>query len=316
MFCSLFHNTNAFEYLFLYEDDQKCLPCDGMGYSRSTEVENTVVGNHSCSALLLELDSMPMDDCATLKNECILCPDTSVTPCNVGSQISCAVTRPAGVFTCDTLTAPVADTCPTGAELLIAYLIYDGSAGPSAFLEITCDNSEYIAQQVQAGQVVEFNTRGSSACVEATVAVYESDPLLGGSEVGSSALQIACPGPWTLGATIAPGFVLDSYVSTSNNGITLDRNTLSVEIEIIYIGHNTGSVPLTITSGEIVSPLGTGSIIGLPTTVAKKRQILNIQVGNIQLSGQRGQILTIRQILNGVSNNEFCEDSSELVINL
>jgi len=245
---------------------------------------------------------------------------TSQRECTIGSQISCAVIKPEGVFTCETLKAPVAETCPAGAELLRAFLRYDGSLGPSVFLEITCDSSEYIAELIQTGQTAEFNTRGSSsACVEATATVYGSDPLNGGSSVGSSNLQVACPGPWTLGATIAPGFILDSYVSSTDNGITFDYNTPEVEIELNFIGQNEGSVPLTITSGETVSPLGTGPINGLPTTVAaNNEQILLSQVGNIQLSGQSGQTLTFSQVLFGVSDAGAlpCEVTSELVINL
>jgi len=231
------------------------------------------------------------------------------------------VIKPVGAFTCDTLKAPVADTCPAGAELLRAFLRYDGSLGPSVFLEITCDKSEYIAELIQEGQNAVLNTRGSSsACTQATATVYGSDPLNGGSSIGSSLLQIACPGPWTLGATIAPGFILESYVNTTDNGITFDYNTPEVEIELNFIGQNAGSVPLTITSGETVSPLGTGPINGLPTNVAvKNQQILQTQVGNIQLSGQSGQTLSFSQVLSGISNNNFalpCEAASELVINL
>merc|ERR1711865_288860 len=47
---------------------------------------------------------------------------TSQRECTIGSQISCAVIKPEGVFTCETLKAPVAETCPAGAELLRAYL--------------------------------------------------------------------------------------------------------------------------------------------------------------------------------------------------
>mmetsp|Transcript_47117 Transcript_47117/g.47958 ORF Transcript_47117/g.47958 Transcript_47117/m.47958 type:complete len:252 (+) Transcript_47117:1385-2140(+) len=65
---------------------------------------------------------------------------TSQRECTIGSQISCAVIKPEGVFTCETLKAPVAETCPAGAELLRAFLRYDGSLGPSVFLEITCDS--------------------------------------------------------------------------------------------------------------------------------------------------------------------------------
>ena len=232
--------------------------------------------------------------------------------------MSCSVTRPAGFFTCDTITVPVADTCPTGAKIFRAYLLYDGSAGPRAYLEINCDKSKYVAELVQAGQVVELNMSGNDICEEATVTIYNSDPLTGGSVVESLALEIACPGPWTLGAEIAPGFVLESYVSSADNGITFDYNTPSAELEIIFIGYNPGSAPLTITSGETVSPFGEGPTVGLPTNIAvKNRQILQIQVGNIQLSGQHGQILSFSQVLSGVFNNKIglpCEDYSELVI--
>ena len=245
---------------------------------------------------------------------------TSQRGCTIGSQISCAVIKPEGVFTCETLKAPVAETCPAGAELLRAHLRYDGSLGPSVYLEITCDSSEYIAELIQTGQTAEFNTRGSSsACVEATATVYGSDPLNGGSLVGSSNFQVACPGPWTLGATIAPGFIFDSYISSTDNGITFDYNTPEVEIEVNFIGQNEASVPLTITSGETVSPLGTGPINGLPTTVtANNEQTLHSQVGNIQLSGQSGQTLTFSQVLFGVSDagDLPCEVTSEFVINL
>jgi hypothetical protein len=54
------------------EENQKCMPCD-VGYSRRTDTKNTNDGNYSCSALLLELDRMPMDVCAILKDECIIC---------------------------------------------------------------------------------------------------------------------------------------------------------------------------------------------------------------------------------------------------
>merc|ERR1712161_10582 len=95
--------------------------------------------------------------------------------------------------------------------------------------------------------------------------------------------------------------------------------TPEVEIELNFIGQNEGSVPLTITSGETVSPLGTGPINGLPTTVAaNNEQILLSQVGNIQLSGQSGQTLTFSQVLFGVSDAGAlpCEVTSELVINI
>jgi len=233
----------------------------------------------------------------------------------VGSQISCAVTNPPGIFTCDSLQAPISESCPADAELLRAFLKNTGTA--SVFLIIDCDKSEYVAQLVEPGQLAQLNTRASDVCEEATATVYDSDPLDGGSSIGSSQLQIACPGPWTLGATIAPGFVLESYVSTFDNGGTFDFNIAEVEVEINYIGQNAGSVPLTISDGTITSPLGSGPVTGLPTNIAvRNQQILQTQVGTIELSGKDGQALTFIQSLNGVGGVGTCEGTSELVINL
>jgi hypothetical protein len=246
-------------------------------------------------------------------------PNPNVTSCNVGSQISCAVISPPGVFTCDSLQAPIADTCPAGAELLVAFLRNTGTA--SVFLEVICDKSEYIAQQVAPGQVVELNTRGSAVCEEATATIYASDPLLdggGGNELGTSQVQIACPGPWTLGATIAPGFVLESYVSSFTNGNTFDFNIAEAEIEINYFGVNSGSVPLTITGGAITSPFGSENPIStLPVGVAvRSQQILKTQVETIQLSGRAGETLSFSQSLIGEGGIGACEGTSEVVITL
>ena len=241
--------------------------------------------------------------------------NSAVTTCNVGSQISCAVTNPPGIFTCDSLQAPISESCPADAELLRAFLKNTGTA--SVFLIIDCDKSEYVAQLVEPGQLAQLNTRASDVCEEATATVYDSDPLDGGSSIGSSQLQIACPGPWTLGATIAPGFVLESYVSTFDNGGTFDFNIAEVEVEINYIGQNAGSVPLTISDGTITSPLGSGPVTGLPTNIAvRNQQILQTQIGTIELSGKDGQALTFIQSLNGVGGVGTCEGTSELVINL
>jgi hypothetical protein len=109
-------------------------------------------------------------------------------------------------------------------------------------------------------------------------------------------------------------------VSSTDNGINFDFNIGQVETEINYIGQNSGSVSLTISDGTITSPLGSGPVTGLPTNVAvRNQQILQTQVGIIDLSGKAGQTLTFIQSLNGVSNNEYglpCDDSAKLVINL
>jgi hypothetical protein len=61
------------------EENQKCLPCDGMGYSKVTVESTTLVD--SCTAFLLELqdENSPyitsMDKCELLKKECIICDE-------------------------------------------------------------------------------------------------------------------------------------------------------------------------------------------------------------------------------------------------
>jgi len=248
--------------------------------------------------------------------------DANVTACTVGSKIDCAVIRPMGSFSCDNLKAPV-ETCPASSELLRAFMVYDGSFGQSVFFQIVCDESEFIAETIQSGGTAEFNLRASpTACStgEATAIVYDSDPLNGGTSVGSSTIQLNCPGPWTLGATIAPGFTLDTYVSTTDNGLTFDYNSDEAQLELNFIGQNPGTIPLTITDGTITSSFGSGRVNGLPADVApKNQQILQTQTGTVQLSGQSGQTLSFSQVLAGVSDNEFaipCEATGDLFINL
>lgn len=242
------------------------------------------------------------------------------TSCEVESVISCAVITPEGTLDCDNLQAPAA-TCPANVELLTAFLVYDGSLGPSVFLEIACGSSEYIATTFSTGEIAQFSTRASSAaCTEATAKVYSSDPFTGGTQIGTSPIPIACPGPWTLGATIAPGFKLGTYVSTTDNGISFDYNANEVQVELSFIGQNPGAIPLTITSGEIVSPLGSESIANLPTNVdVRSQKVLQTQQGVVPLIGRSGQTLIFSQALQGVSNNGFangCGAASEIVINL
>jgi hypothetical protein len=61
------------------EENQKCLPCHGMGYSKIIGIEYTTIVNYSCTAFLLELqdENSPyitsMDTCEALKEECIFC---------------------------------------------------------------------------------------------------------------------------------------------------------------------------------------------------------------------------------------------------
>jgi hypothetical protein len=61
------------------EENQKCSPCDGMGYSKMIGIEHTTLGDYSCTAFLMELqdENSPyitsMDKCEALKKECVIC---------------------------------------------------------------------------------------------------------------------------------------------------------------------------------------------------------------------------------------------------
>ena len=65
------------------EEGQKCLPCDGMGYSKMIGIDYTTPGDYSCTAFLLKLqdENSPyitsMDKCEALKKECINCNEIS-----------------------------------------------------------------------------------------------------------------------------------------------------------------------------------------------------------------------------------------------
>lgn len=233
-------------------------------------------------------------------------PTALVGPCEIDSLIGCVVTQPNfGDLSCADLGAPV-PTCPANADLLRAYMQYDGSSGESVYVEIVCnEDSIYLSQQVLAGEVIEFNTRANTeVCPEAIATVYNSNPALGGSEITGAEIPIACPGPWTLGATIIPGFTLVSYVSTTDNGLSFDYNANSVEVELTFIGGNPGNTELTITSGTFDSPFGSGAVTGLPTNVPpRSQQTLATQSGTIQLAGQSGQTVSVSQILQGDTTN-------------
>jgi len=246
----------------------------------------------------------------------------NVTACEIASNIVCTVLSPLNTVTCDRLTAPISETCPATSELLVAFLQYDGSQGQSVFVIPTCDKSEYFAKEIQTGEVFEFRSRASDTCEEVLFTVYSSDPDLGGSEIGAQTAAIACPGPWTIGNTIAPGITLAYYASTEDNGITFDFNTLEAEVQIDYVGLNTGRGPLTVVSGEIAapSPFTSGPITGVPSNIpARDRLVLQTDRQTIQLSGRNGEVLSFTQVLQGAADNEFalpCEAASSYLIEL
>lgn len=246
------------------------------------------------------------------------------TACEIASNIGCTVTNPGNsIITCDRLRGDVSETCPQDQQLLTAFLKYDGSLGESVFVVPTCGKSEYNTRTVKSGEIFEFRTRASDTCEEVTFEIYDTGDSQGNGEFLDSAdVQIACPGPWTIGNEIAPGLTLDYYVSTSDGGSTFNFNVLEAEVQIDYTGSNTGRIPLTVNSGGVTapSPFQTGSISVVPVTLGQQsRQVLQTETKTIQLAGQSGQTLEFSMSLFGASANQFaipCETTSTFQINL
>lgn len=244
------------------------------------------------------------------------------TACEISSNIACTVLSPANTISCDRLSVPASSSCPASSSLLAAFLEYDGSLGPSVFVIATCDKSEYFAKAVNQGEVLEFSTRASDTCEEVTFTVYSSDPEIDGSELGSQEATIACPGSWTIGSEIAPGLSLKYFASTTDGGLSFEFNTLEAEIQIDYIGINTGRSPLTVVSGEVTAsaPFQSGSITGVPASVGNQgRVVLQSETKTLQLSGLSGQTLDFTMSLAGTTANAFaipCQTTSDFQINL
>merc|ERR1712087_283581 len=226
-----------------------------------------------------------------------------------------------GVISCDRLRGDVSASCPATERLLTAFLEYDGSLGPSVFVVPTCDKNEYQTATVAAGEIYEFSTH---ACEEVTFTIYDSGDLLGnnGDEVGSSTVAIPCPGPWTIGNTIAPGFTLAYYVTTADGGASFNFNALEATIEIDYIARNTGRSPLIAQSGTVSAPapFTTGAITGVPTTIGQQdSSVLMTETATLSLSGTSGQTIEFAMSVAGTSANQFaipCETTSVFAINL
>ncbi len=250
-------------------------------------------------------------------------PET--TACSISSNVRCTVVKPVNsVISCDRLQGDVSATCPATERLLTAYLEYDGSLGPSVFVVPTCDKNEYQTATVTTGGIFEFSTRASDACEEVTFTIYDSGDLLGnnGNELGSSTVAIPCPGPWTIGGPIAPGFTLAYYVTTPDGGSSFNFNALSADIEIEYIARNTGRSPLIAQSGTVSAPAPfvTGAISGVPTTIAQQDSVvLMTETKTLALQGTSGQTVEFAMSVAGTSANQFaipCETTSVFAINL
>jgi hypothetical protein len=254
--------------------------------------------------------------------------DTETTACEVSTDIACTVTSLEGI-SCDQVTAAASESCPEEAELLVAYLKYDGSLGDSIFLEIVCDKSTtYIDRVIQSDETLLFRTR-SNSCEEVDFLVYDSDPDVDGNLIQESTISTNCPGPWTLGATIANVFTLDAFVDTLDDGISFDLHIDEVEVRLDFTVVNRGQSPLSVVSGEISDIIvladgtGTGgavSLDGLPVTLApRSQQVLQNYTEVVKISGRAGDSVTYSFNVQGQTTNQFaipCEDETNQIFAL
>lgn len=247
--------------------------------------------------------------------------DPRNTACAISADISCAVTSLQGI-SCDQVKAPSTDNCPADAELLVAYLKYDGSLGDSIFLEIVCDKSTtYIDRVIQSGETFLFRTR-SNSCAEVDFIVYTSDPNIDGSFLSQSTVATTCPGPWTLGATIADVFTLDAFVDTKDDGISFDLHIDEVEVQLDYIVVNNGQSPLRVIDGEISDLIiggdggigGAAPLDGLPVTLGpRSQQVFETNTEVVKISGRSGDVITYTFSVLGQTANQFalpCSDQT------
>jgi len=245
------------------------------------------------------------------------------TACDIGAEVSCTVTKPSfPSFSCDELSGSVSTSCPATEELLAAFLIYDGSLGDTVFINPMCGKNEFPSKFVSTGEYFEMNTRASDFCEGAvTISIYDSDPLQGGKELASQDAEIACPGPWTIGNTVAPGLTLSHFLSTVDNGFSYNTNVAEAEILIEYVAVNAGRSPLTVTGGEYVglSPFTGGTFPAGASVAPRLQQVLASDTQTLQLTGLGGTALEFSMKVDGASANAFaipCSDTSELRLQL
>lgn len=253
--------------------------------------------------------------------------DPESTACEVSTDIACTVKSLQGI-SCDQLKAPDTESCSEDAELLVAFLKYDGSLGESVFLEVVCDKSTtYIDRTIQSDETFLFRTR-SNSCEEVDFIVYSSDPNIDGSFLQQSTVSTLCPGPWTLGTSIAGIFTVDAFVDTKDDGITFELHIDEVEVQLDYIAANNGQFPLSVVSGEVSDIIeraddaigGSVSLDGLPVTVgSRSQQVLETNTMVVKMAGQAGDVITYGFNIRAQTANQFalpCSDDTSLTLSL
>jgi len=236
--------------------------------------------------------------------------NAEVTSCDIASDITCTVKSLEGL-SCDQIKAPAGNSCPADSELLVAYLKYDGSLGSSIYLEVVCDKSTtYIKQGVQSDETFAFRTR-ANACEEVSFLVYDE---VEGNLLQETPVATGCPGPWTLGSTIANVFTLDAFIDTKDDGVSFGIFIDEVEVQLEYIAVNTGQFPLSIVEGTIsnvyatseASSIASALVEGLPLTLApRSQQVLRTETEIIRMVGRAGDVTTYSFDLSAITANAF-----------
>merc|ERR1712238_78064 len=258
--------------------------------------------------------------------------DAASTACDITAGISCKVLSLDGVE-CSDILAPSDETCPANGELLVAYLKYDGSLGDNVFIELVCgvldvgESTTYVDKMYATGDIIVFRTR-ANVCGDLTFIISDADPDLGGTNLATETVTTACPGPWTIGSTVAGAFMLEVYIDTEDDGATFAVNVLNAEVEFSYTAENSGQNPLKVVSGTISDTITatkgevarTYEVEGVSVSVPP-RQTTTLQTSTetISLNGRSGDVVTISLTLNGQTDNEFalpCEDTKTLAFNL
>ena len=239
------------------------------------------------------------------------------TSCEVGASIGCTVTSIIGL-TCDEISAPADASCPAEADLTVAYLRYDGTHGDSVFVVVECDGETFYDSTVEKGETIRISTRfdvcGEDGEVE--INVYDIDPEEKGSTLQETTVPTSCPGPWTLGAAIAPGFTLDAFVDTVD-AVNFDVHIDTVEVRLDYVAVNTGVFPLDVTGAT----LGDGTAVAdLPVSLGvRSSEVLLSSTEVLQVNGRAGETITYGLSVDGTTANQFalpCSGETGVVFEL
>jgi len=115
---------------------------------------------------------------------------------------------------------PTVATCPTN-NILYAYLTYDGSHGDSVFVTIESNDGDpnpttFVNRIVTSGESISFGFNLIATFVEFPFSEFVRFKISTLEPVQTikinESLSTACPGPWSIGNSPVPGFVLDGFI--------------------------------------------------------------------------------------------------------